>query len=62
MEKMVIKNDLELEVYYNGVPKVANMPQEFLDMLAGCLEERIYVHFQKNKKDKIRCTNNGTRI
>ena len=52
MEKLVIKNELELEVYYNGVPKVANMPQEFLDMFAACLEERIYVHFQKSKKTK----------
>ncbi len=50
MEKLVIKNELELEVYYNGVPKVANMPQEFLDMFAGCLEERIYVYFQKKQK------------
>ena len=62
MEKLIIKNELELEVYYNGIPKVANMPIEFLELFAGCLEEKIYIHFQNKFKRKSRCTKHGTQI
>ena len=50
MEKLIIKSELELDVYYNGVPKVANMPAEFLDLLADCLEEKLRAILKEIKK------------
>lgn len=60
MEKIVMKNDLNVEVFYNGVPKVSNMHAEVLEMFSRCLEEKIYEHFQKAFKHKSKCPEKGT--
>lgn len=52
MEKSIAQNELELEVYYNGVPQITLIPTDILDLLADCFEEIISCIFKIDLESK----------